>query len=46
MPASLHPRHNAIEPESLRHLPMASTWFRKPYAATELARTLRSILDR
>jgi CheY-like chemotaxis protein len=32
-------------PESLNDLPAGTAWLRKPYAAAELARTLRGLLD-
>jgi hypothetical protein len=33
-------------PESLKDLPAGTVWLRKPYAAAELVRTLRTMLDR
>jgi PAS domain S-box-containing protein len=33
-------------PESLNDLPAGTAWLRKPYAAAELARTMRSVLNR
>jgi hypothetical protein len=32
-------------PESLEELPAGAAWLRKPYAAADLARALRRVLD-